>query len=75
MLLPPLGDLGIGATEDELEDVGLDVETVVEAPDHRTTELGSMLTDSLRSGSAVCTNLFIQGTTPSVTSRKLIPNV
>lgn len=61
LLPPPLGDLGTGTAEDDPEDVGLEVETEVEAPDHRTTELGSMLIDSLRSGSAVHSNLFIQG--------------
>ena len=56
--LPPLGDFGPTA-EEEPEDVGRDVDTVVEAPDHRTTELGSMLTDSLRSGSAENSNKII----------------
>ena len=57
--LPPLGDFGPGTAEEEPEDVGRDVDTVVEAPDHRTTELGSMLTDSLRSGSAENLNKII----------------
>lgn len=52
LLPPPLGDFGPGTADEEPEDVGRDVDTVVEAPDHRTTELGSMLIDSLRSGSA-----------------------
>ena len=52
LLLPPLGDLGPGTADDEPVDVGREVDTVVDAPDHRTTELGSMLIDSVRSGSA-----------------------
>lgn len=52
-LLLPLGDLGPGPADDEPVDVGRDVDTVVDAPDHRTTELGSMLIDSVRSGSAI----------------------
>ena len=57
--LPPLGDFGPGTAEEDPEDFGRDVDTVVEAPDHRTTELGSMLTDSLRSGSAENLNKII----------------
>lgn len=52
LLLPPLGDLGPGPADEDPVDVGRDVDTVVDAPDHRTTELGSMLIDSVRSGSA-----------------------
>lgn len=46
LLLPPLGDLGLATPEDEPTDGGRDVF------DHRTTELGSMLIDSVRSDSA-----------------------
>ena len=39
LLLPPLGDLGPGTADDEPVDVGREEDTVVDAPDHRTTEL------------------------------------